>query len=69
MGRISLLADTGQKNAEKDQSPDTIGSNSSEAEDAQKIKIEYPDLYIPLMSFITYILLIGFNSAYQSSKM
>lgn len=54
---------------QKDQSPDTIGSNSSEAEDAQKIKIEYPDLYIPLMSFITYILLIGFNSAYQSSKM
>ncbi len=34
----------------------------------QNIKIESPDLYIPLMSFITYVLLIGFNSAYQQQK-
>jgi len=33
-----------------------------------KEKIEYPDLYIPLMSFITYILLIAFNSAYTQGK-
>ena len=48
---------------------DIINNNSSDAEDAQKLKIEYPDMYIPLMSFITYILLIGFNSSYQSSKL
>ena len=34
----------------------------------QNLKIESPDLYIPLMSFITYVLLIGFNSAYQQQK-
>jgi hypothetical protein len=34
----------------------------------QNLKIETPDLYIPLMSFITYVLLIGFNSAYQQQK-
>ena len=34
----------------------------------QNIKIESPDLYIPLMSFITYVLLIGFNSEYQQQK-
>ena len=26
-----------------------------------KERIEYPDLYLPLMSFITYVLLIAFN--------
>ncbi len=34
----------------------------------QNLKIESPDLYIPLMSFITYVLLIGFNSEYQQQK-
>ena len=29
---------------------------------------EFPDLYIPLMAFITYVLLIGFNSAFQQDK-
>ena len=33
-----------------------------------KDKIEYPDLYIPLMSFISYILLVAFNSAYSIGK-
>ncbi len=37
-------------------------------EPSEKDKIEYPDLYIPLMSFITYILLIAFNLAYTSNK-
>ena len=35
----------------------------------QNLKIETPDLYIPLMSFITYVLLIGFNSAYRQQKL
>jgi len=26
-------------------------------------RIEFPDLYLPLMSFITYIIILAFNSA------
>lgn len=40
----------------------------AETERSDKEKIEYPDFYIPLMSFITYILLIAFNSAYTQGK-
>ena len=40
----------------------------ADVEKSDKEKIEYPDLYIPLMSFITYILLIAFNSAYNQGK-
>ena len=40
----------------------------NENKNIDKNKIEYPDLYIPLMSFITYILLVAFNSAYTIGK-
>ncbi len=45
-----------------------MGNADEEIEKIDKDKIEYPDLYIPLMSFITYILLIAFNSAYTQGK-
>lgn len=51
-----------------------MGNNMGNQEDQMdmeiidKNKIEYPDLYIPLMSFITYILLVAFNSAYTIGK-
>jgi hypothetical protein len=35
--------------------------------ESNRSKIEYPDLYLPLMSFITYVLLIAFNSG-RSAK-
>lgn len=34
----------------------------------KKYSIENPDLYIPVMSFVTYVLLIGFYSAIQNDK-
>ena len=43
--------------------------NSSDAEDNMKLTIEYPDLYIPIMSFITYVLLIGFSVAYKTNTL
>jgi len=45
-----------------------MDNSDSDIERNDKEKIEYADLYIPLMSFITYILLIAFNSAYTQGK-
>jgi len=45
-----------------------MGNAEEDMEKVDKEKIEYPDLYIPLMSFISYILLIAFNSAYTQGK-
>lgn len=45
-----------------------MGSANEDFERIDKDKIEYPDLYIPLMSFISYILMIAFNSAYTQQK-
>lgn len=50
-----------------DMSNNQIGSN--DFDNAKKLTIEYPDLYIPIMSFLTYILLIGFYSASLSEQL
>lgn len=33
-----------------------------------KSRIEYPDLYLPLVSFMTYVLMITFNFAYSNGE-
>lgn len=48
---------------------DSNSSNNEIFEDNSfREKIEFADLYIPTMSFITYILLIAFNSAFTEKK-
>jgi uncharacterized membrane protein (DUF485 family) len=45
-----------------------MGNAEENFEKIDKNRIEYPDLYIPLISFISYILLIAFNSAYTQKE-
>ena len=43
-------------------------NEENENSENKKYSIENPDLYIPVMSFVTYVLLIGFYSAIQNEK-
>ena len=67
----SSFNQSGQSNNQNGSQSQISGNNfnADARTDIPKSKIEYPDLYIPVMAFITYVLLIGFNSSYQSNKM
>lgn len=45
-----------------------LKDKSANSEYESKYCIEYPDLYLPIMSFITYVLFINFKTAIQSPQ-
>ena len=46
-----------------------INSSNLQENDNNRFSIEHIDLYLPIMSFITYVLAVGFNTAFKNPEL